>query len=404
MRRRLGPASLSFPRRWPNAEAGRDRVHRRFDSLPVRSLLAHLNRFFLEPDVQKRIAIIKADPTGWATNATLFAAGAAVAGFGFVFLAWHLLLSSRDLATRFLAILAVGAGGAGAVFGLVNYYAGAVRTPEEFASGTVTWTGLRLRRRDATRVVDDRVATATAGISPMVRLDGTRPDRTHRDILVLVRNFPPLLFYMITVFIGIVLLLIPTVDRGSGRMENDAQLVSETRRPPLLRDPVPAGPASAPRRARASCAALLSHSAILASAVSGGCAVRRSGGWRGARTGPEQALYETEPPVFVPSWITLRVGGVGVEGRMAPNPGEHGTRRVARAEGPHPPTTGPPRQVPSRVWGLPVLLESRPAAPLLGDPVPARLPVRGAALDRELAEVERSDRIHRPLRRQGLLN
>jgi hypothetical protein len=177
------------------------------------------NRFFREPDVQKRIAIIEADPTGWATNATLFGAGAAVAGVGFVLLAWHMIRRSRDPATRLLAILAAGAGGAGAAFGLVNYYAGAVRTPEEFASGTVTWTGYAYVLLTQLGLLMTALALLRPGYPRWFGWTVLVLTALTVIILVLVRNFPPLLFNLITVFIGIVLLLIPTVDRDSGRME-----------------------------------------------------------------------------------------------------------------------------------------------------------------------------------------
>jgi hypothetical protein len=97
------------------------------------------NQYFQEPDVQKRIEIVEADPTGWAFNRGLFVAGIAVAGVGFLLLAWH-IRRSQDAATRLIGYLAAVAGGIAAALALRGFFAEASRTPQEIATAPVDWT------------------------------------------------------------------------------------------------------------------------------------------------------------------------------------------------------------------------------------------------------------------------
>jgi hypothetical protein len=176
------------------------------------------NRYFLEPDVQERIEIIEADPTGWAFNSGLFVAGIAVAGVGFLLLAWH-IRRSQIASTRLISYFAAAAGGIGAVLALNGYFAGLDKTPQEIATAPVEWTAYAFIVLTQLALLATGVVLLRAGYPRWFGWTVLILTALTVIILVLVRAFPPLLFYLITLFIGIVLLLIPTADRDSGRME-----------------------------------------------------------------------------------------------------------------------------------------------------------------------------------------
>jgi hypothetical protein len=175
------------------------------------------NLYFLEPDIRKRIEIIEADRTGWDINSGLFAAGAAVAAVGLLLFALH-IRRSQDAATRILSYLAAGAAAVPAALGIVGYAAGLNRTPQEIVTATADWTFSAYAS-----VILTQLALLTTGV---VLLRAGYPQwfgwtvliltALTVIVLVLVRAFPPMLFYFITLFIGVVLAAMPTVGRSRG--------------------------------------------------------------------------------------------------------------------------------------------------------------------------------------------
>jgi hypothetical protein len=173
------------------------------------------NLYFLEPDIQERIEIIEADRTGWDINSGLFVAGAAVVPVGLLLFALH-IHRSQDAATRILSYLAAGAAGVPAALGMVGYPAGLDRTPQEIVTATADWTFSAYAD-----VILTQLALLTTGV---VLLRAGYPRWFGRTVLilaaltvivlVLVWAFPPMLFYFITLFIGVVLTAMPTVGRS----------------------------------------------------------------------------------------------------------------------------------------------------------------------------------------------
>ena len=172
------------------------------------------NQYFLEPDLQKRIEIIEADPTGWAFNRGLFVAGIAVAGVGFLHLAWH-IRRSQDEATRLISYLAAAAGGIGAVLALVGYFAEAGRTSQEMVTAPVDWTAYAYMLLTQLALLATGVVFLRAGYPGWFGWTVLILTGLTLIALVLVRAFPPLLFYLITLFIGVVLAAMPTVGRSA---------------------------------------------------------------------------------------------------------------------------------------------------------------------------------------------
>ena len=175
------------------------------------------SQYFLEPDIQKRIEIIEADRAGWAIKSGLFATGSTIVAVGLLLFAWH-IHRNQDAVARRLSYLLAGATGVTAALGLVGYFAGVDRTPEEIVVATADWT---LSAYAA--VILTQLALLTTGV---VLLRAGYPrwfgwtvlilTALTVIVLVLVRAFPPLLFYLITLFIGIALAAVPTVGRSQG--------------------------------------------------------------------------------------------------------------------------------------------------------------------------------------------
>jgi hypothetical protein len=174
------------------------------------------NRFFLEPDPQKRLAIIEADPTGWAINNVLWGVGAVVVAVGLVLFARH-IQQTQDAGLSRAAYLAAGAFSVAALEAVMGSYRQLDRPPQEWVLDTsVPWTFYAA-------LILMQVALLTIG---GVLLRAGYPRWFGWTVLVLagltlivlalVRDFPPLLLYLITLFMGIVLVAIKTTERGAG--------------------------------------------------------------------------------------------------------------------------------------------------------------------------------------------
>jgi hypothetical protein len=174
------------------------------------------NRFFLEPDPQKRLEIIEADPTAWTINNVLWGVGAVVAAVGLVLFARH-IQRTQDAGLSSAAHLAASAAGVAAVIAAIGNYRGADRPPEEWVLDTsVPWTAYAC-------IVLTQVALLIAG---WVLLRAGYPRWIGWTVLILtvltlivlalVRSFPPLLLYLITLFMGIVLVAIKSTNRAAG--------------------------------------------------------------------------------------------------------------------------------------------------------------------------------------------
>ena len=172
------------------------------------------NRYFLEPDVQERIEVIAADPTGWAFNRGLFVAGIVVAGVGFLLLAWH-ARRSQDAATRASSILGAAAGGIGVMLALNGYVVEAGRSPQEIATAAVDWTAYASILLTQLALLATGVVLLRAGYPRWFGSTVLILTALTVMILVLVSAFPPLLLYLITLFIGIVLAAMPAVGRSA---------------------------------------------------------------------------------------------------------------------------------------------------------------------------------------------
>lgn len=172
------------------------------------------NKYFLEPDVQKRIQIIEADPTGWAFNRSLFVAGIVIAGVGFLLMAWH-IRRSQDVATSLPSYLAAGAGGIGAVLALHGYIAESGRSPQEIVTAPVGWTAYAYILLTQLALLATGVVLLRAGYPRWFGSTVLILTALTVIVLVLVSAFPPLLFYLITLFIGVVLAAMRTVGRSA---------------------------------------------------------------------------------------------------------------------------------------------------------------------------------------------
>ena len=172
------------------------------------------NKYFLEPDVQKRIRIIEADPTGWAFNRGLFVAGIVIAGVGFLLMAWH-IRRSQDVATSLLSYLAAGAGGIGAVLALHGYIAESGRSPQEIVTAPVGWTAYAYILLTQLALLATGVVLLRAGYPRWFGSTVVILTALTVIVLVLVSAFPPLLFYLITLVIGVVLAAMRTVGRSA---------------------------------------------------------------------------------------------------------------------------------------------------------------------------------------------
>jgi hypothetical protein len=171
------------------------------------------NRFFTEPDPRRRIEIVEADATGWAIMSVLFAAGAAITGGGLVLFALH-LRRSQGPAMGFACVVAAGAallGAGNAVIGLER----AVRPPQDWVPEPVPWTAYAYIVLMQITLLIIGVALLRAGYPRWFGWTVLITTTLTVIVLVLVRNFPPLLFYMITLFMGISLAALPTADRAT---------------------------------------------------------------------------------------------------------------------------------------------------------------------------------------------
>jgi hypothetical protein len=172
------------------------------------------SRFFTEPDPQIRLKILEADLAAWTSTSVLFGVGAAVAAVGFVLFAWH-IRRSQGAGVTFASYLAAGAAGVSLVSAAVGYYRWAVRPPQEWVlDTTVPWTVYA-------GVVLMQIALLITGV---VLLRAGYPRWFGWTVLVatsltvitliLVRNFPPLLFYFIMLFMGITMAALRTTDQA----------------------------------------------------------------------------------------------------------------------------------------------------------------------------------------------
>jgi hypothetical protein len=173
------------------------------------------SRFFTEPDPQRRLKILEADLAAWTSTSVLFGVGAAVAAVGFVPFAWHIRRSQGAGVTSFASYLAAGAAGVSLVSAAFGYYRWAVSPPQEWVlDTTVPWTAYA-------NVVLTQIALLITGV---VLLRAGCPRWFGWTVLVatsltvitliLVRNFPPLLFYFIMLFMGIAMAALPTADQA----------------------------------------------------------------------------------------------------------------------------------------------------------------------------------------------
>lgn len=167
------------------------------------------NRFFTEADPEARIAIVEADRTGWAITTLLFAVGAVVAATGLVLFGRH-IQRNHGLATRLASVAAAGAAAGAGLMAAINYSRGATRPPQEWVLEPIHWTAYAY-------IVLMQIALLTAGVA-LLRTSyprwfgGTVLVTTALTVvvLILIRNFPPLLFYLITLFMGVALAALPS--------------------------------------------------------------------------------------------------------------------------------------------------------------------------------------------------
>ena len=170
--------------------------------------------FYTEPDVQKRLAIVEADPSGWAMMSAQFVAGAAVAGGGLVLLAWH-LQRGRGAGIRLASAVAAGAALIGALLAVMGYSEHAVRPPQEWVPELVSipLAGYAYIVLTQIALILTAVVLLRTGYPPWFGWTVLILTALTVIVLLLVRAFPPLLFYFITLFMGIVLAAMPAGDR-----------------------------------------------------------------------------------------------------------------------------------------------------------------------------------------------